>query len=956
MSRALLVDQGGDLIAAVQGLLLSEKESLPQSLVIFPGRRPAHFLRRSLAEQLESPFVPPQILSLDEWVNRAYERLGYCHRPLSDIDGVGLLYRLHREREGTSDPRRPKWLGLGGFLPWGFKIFSDFEELAIEQISGEQLRRVQVLAEEKMPPRIQRHLSDLAGLYQDFYQRLSRDGLSTRSSRYLRVAQEGSQLDLSGYRQIILAGFFALTRSEVEIFSGLLAHDQASILLQGGEEGSGIEQIIEQLGVQPVRWMGEGATPGPEIHFYRAVDSHGQVMKLNQLLRQTPNLDHHQVVVLPDPETLFAVVEQALPSAAEGYNISLGYPLLRTPVFTLLQTLGRTVETREGDLYFLPDYLRLVLHPYIKNLFFEGAMQGAIARASYPTRILFHALEEVLTRRQVRYFSLREIEEDPRILKELAGRMAGAVREGVGTEEVAQHLKRIHQMLFAPIEGLRDIGDFCGKLLGLISYVAQHSPAQLHSYSSQFIQVLGESLKALMTSQIGQERMEEVKDYFRLMDGYLRTVRVPFVGTPLKGLQVLGSLETRSLKFETVYFLDANEGVIPPARKADTLLPLTVRRQLGLSTYRQRETIVRHYFENLIVGAREAHIFYSQGEGRERSRLLEGLMWREQKQNMDLKLKHQEEIFFHSDFTQGEPQPIKKTEAMLRQLSDLKFTATSLDAYLRCPLRFYYRFLLHLKEKEGWGEEVEQSEIGKLVHRILKEFFEAKKGQPLRIVQKDYQAIKGLTDQFFENNYGRHSGGSLFLIQSQVKARLRDILDYHRTELHGSIVVECESPYSATIEVTKVGPRRITGKLDRIDRKGDEILIWDYKTGSGGNRMKPGGKFPGSARETWHKTLRSVQLPFYLMLYLANHPDQGIHRIDGALMMLGEKSIKEEHLFNQKVDREALYEEYRKAIYTLMQEIMDPGRDFDDTQDPEGECGRCNYKVLCGRQWVSKRW
>lgn len=51
------------------------------------------------------------------------------------------------------------------------------------------------------------------------------------------------------------------------------------------------------------------------------------------------------------------------------------------------------------------------------------------------------------------------------------------------------------------------------------------------------------------------------------------------------------------------------------------------------------------------------------------------------------------------------------------------------------------------------GEEVEQSEIGKLVHRILKEFFEAKKGQPLRIVQKDYQAIKGLTDQFFENNY-----------------------------------------------------------------------------------------------------------------------------------------------------------------------------------------------------------
>ena len=143
--------------------------------------------------------------------------------------------------------------------------------------------------------------------------------------------------------------------------------------------------------------------------------------------------------------------------------------------------------------------------------------------------------------------------------------------------------------------------------------------------------------------------------------------------------------------------------------------------------------------------------------------------------------------------------------------------------------------------------------------------------------------------------------------------------------------------------------------MDRVDRQGGQTIIWDYKTGSGTLRAKPSDRFFESDREDWYDTLRSVQLPFYLMLYLAHHPHLGIDKVNAALMMLGGKSTKEDHLFSGEAERMPRYERYRQAIYTLIGEIMDPDGDFCGTLRPEKECGSCMYKVLCGRQWVARR-
>ena len=119
--------------------------------------------------------------------------------------------------------------------------------------------------------------------------------------------------------------------------------------------------------------------------------------------------------------------------------------------------------------------------------------------------------------------------------------------------------------------------------------------------------------------------------YFHFFRKYVAHCFTPFEGTPLQGVQVLGFLETRALRFERVYLLDANEDVLPDTRKEETLLPFGVREILGLPTYIDRDMLSAYYFETLVKGSGEVHLFFIENERKEKSRFVERLLWERQK-------------------------------------------------------------------------------------------------------------------------------------------------------------------------------------------------------------------------------------------------------------------------------------------------------------------------------------
>ena len=935
------------------GEILLSARSLADNIVVFPGKRPAHFLRRYLAGKRGGALRAPGMVSMDGFIDLAAEEIGIKGNEASTLDLAAALYGRLKKELCHIIARDPAELTLDSFLPWALKIVGDFEELKIELKTRKDLSGYDsILPEDLRSASFIKKLESFSRLYGDFYKELEKENLLTRSVKYAGVAGGMEKLDHKRYENIIFAGFFALTNAEKAIFKHLFARGAHIIL----EPGPGLEEQFQ--------FLGSGFTPPaadhPPLttyHFYKASDTHGEIFKLAQVLNFPPdrvslNTDH-SVIVLPEARSLFPLMENVLPRAGE-YNISMGYPLVSTPVYALLDSLGDLLDKKGEAGYFAPNYLNFVFHPYIKNIYFtlmnEGhRLQVTDHKSAEPGRIIFQTIEEHLSSRVNKYISLKEIENNAELLNDASAKLKD-YGEMFKPADISAHVAAIHNTLIAPFEDIKNIADFAGKLLGFISHISGNSTAPFHPYWAPFVEKIIGHIIELENSRLAGERFEGAAGYFKFFKTFIQGASCPFPGTPVKGLQVLGFLETRNLKFDRVYFLDANSDILPSSRKEDTILPHFVRESLGLSTYKTREQLARYYFTALVSGAKEAHIFYKDSAARERSPFVEKLIWDLERRGSK---PDESDIYFRVKFAQTDPGPIAKTPEVLAALKKREFSPSAIDTYLNCGLQFYYKYVLRLREKDGISDGIEQRDIGTIVHEILENFFKARVGRPLVIMEADYKSILENAGRVFDIKLKGHNAGFEYLIKRQVECRLRDILDYHRDKLAGITILACETELTAELP-TKYGAIKLKGRADRVDARGNCVHILDYKTGALA-RVPNWTRFDFGVREDWAKTLKSTQLPFYILAWLGANKGSDIRNMDASLMLLGKEKIEEETLFKERYkkipDKAAIFGVYQQTIAALIEEILDPGRPFARAPD-ETPCAVCPFKTLCGRQWV----
>ena len=91
--------------------------------------------------------------------------------------------------------------------------------------------------------------------------------------------------------------------------------------------------------------------------------------------------------------------------------------------------------------------------------------------------------------------------------------------------------------------------------------------------------------------------------YVRLLDQLLGPVSILFNGEPLKGLQIMGPLETRALDFKQVMILSCNEGMFPRRSVSSSFIPPELRKGFGLPTYEFQDAVWAYYFYRLIQRA-----------------------------------------------------------------------------------------------------------------------------------------------------------------------------------------------------------------------------------------------------------------------------------------------------------------------------------------------------------------
>jgi len=966
VSTVRILQPGENIIEKVVEILRPGGADVEQSLVVFPGKRPLHFVRKRLAEARKAGFLSPTMLAYDDLIDDLARKLGFHASSLDPLDASALLFEVHRSQH---EALGSLFSTFEEFLPLGFRLFEEFEELTLANPSEKQIS--EIIGGISFG---KRHA--LAEYYKQFVHVIKEKNLLTRSMKLRIAAEHFDTIDWSEYRTIVFAGFYALTPVDQQLFRRFLSLGHVTMFFQ---PGPGLAHQLSRIDIelkssqsrpapdsddesQMALFMSEPSDSSaenvarrqaPQLHLYKSPDLHGQVFALSSLveslLKQEGPPDERTVIVLPSSEGLFPVVQQTLPLLApDGYNISLGYPLSRTPLYAFLSgVLDLAATARDGSLQ-ASAYQQLVLHPYVKNIRYGPR--------SDVTRVLFHAIEDVLSRRPSTTVRLEDLESDETVLDRIVKTFSHEHVE-ISKESLREHLKTVHDMIVRPFLDPGTMRNLAERVIGLIQVIGEKSSAHLHPLFRRSAERLIEIAGGIGSSLAADQSFSSPEGAGVFLRTYVGPQTVPFPGTPLGGLQVLGLLETRNLSFDRVIVLDATDSNIPGTGGVERLLPQGIRQKLGLETSQDREHLIEYYFDVLLNSAKEVHLFFREEGNEERSRFIQKLLWRLELESGGQTRESLRQVRYGIHLANPAPEAVEKTADQALYLKDFEFSAKALDMYLKCPLQFYYHYVLGLREREEVGEEVEQYAVGTIVHEILDDFFQPSIGRVLTMAELDSARMDSLTDKAFGKALGSNLKGASLLLKEQTAGRLREFLHDYQEQMIKEGEIEILA-VEQTLSIIKDG-HRFSGRVDRIERRGEKTFILDYKVRQDDTpyRIK-WKKFVAGQPETWSEAVGSVQLPLYALLYsgLNEIPADAIVAV---YIFLGRNQLNKEiesGISDEEMASER-YAELETVIMDLAQEIKDPKRPFEPTRDQKKNCPRCPYQVMCGTQWAKEgRW
>jgi len=660
------------------------------------------------------------------------------------------------------------------------------------------------------------------------------------------------------------------------------------------------------------------------LKIHEAFDSHAQAGMVKGILEGITDREA-TVIVLPDGDFLSALLT-AVGHGLEEFNVSMGYPIKRSALYTLLTLVVEAQNRRKGDLYYTKDYLRLLQHPLVKNLVF-GQDQGLV-------RVLVHKIEEVLkgeilTDLSGRIFlSPEDIVRDEILLEAVIQSLQG-MDMNIGAGELKKTLLAVHKVFLGDFEHIRSAGELSVALQGFIGFMQEHSNMEKYPFNGQIAFALQEFCDELKTCAFVGEVFEP-RELFKVLEERLSAQMVAFSGSPLRGLQILGLFETRALNFKNVIVVDVNEGLLPSLNIYEPLIPREVMIKLNLDRLELEEEIQRYGFMRLISAAQNVHLVYQQNNNRIRSRFLEELIW-EQEERLGK--------IGSVDITRGafevsvekKQRVIPKTEVMVEFLKSFRFSASSLNTYLQNPYLFYCRYVLGLKVKDDLLEDPESRHIGTFIHELLQESFEGFIGKK-PVLDTDFRKyFQKIYASRFDDVFGKAGRSDTFLMETVLKTRLERFLDQEALRCGTDVaqVLYLERKFEDVIDLN--GNRvHMTYRVDRVDEMTDgSILILDYKTGSvdpmpKGVTIKDGLTL---TREYIRDHVRSFQMPLYVHYLRKQFPGKEVNsalyhlRTMNTESFLGKDRIK---------DVEGILADYFKALDFIISEIYNLKTPFID--------------------------
>ena len=941
--------------------------NLAHTAVVFPNKRAGLFFNEYLAQESDSPIWSPAYVSISE--------LFRSLSPWEVGDPVKLvceLYKIFRRETQSTET-------LDDFYFWGEMLISDFDDADKNKVDTDKLfsnlqdlRNImddytfiddeqeeairqffQNFSIERRTALKERFISlwDVLGnIYKGFRESLASQNIAYEGMMYRHVI-EHLDVDKLPYEKYVFVGFNVLNKVEHTLFTQLkdagkavfywdydefyMKENRQAVTHEAGEF------IRRNLRDFPSPLSGElfkNLSKPKEVHYIASSTENAQARYLPQWIRNNLTTPEKETAVVLCNEALLQPVLHSLPAEVKHVNITMGFPLSQTPVYSfliaLLELHTHGFNFKSGR-YTFQSVVTLLKHPYTRQLTGQAEL-----------------LEKELTRNNRFYPLPGELGKDE-FLTRLFTPLSGNLNLCIRLSETLQQVASIYQ---ANTSGTEDTDAF--------NQLYRESLFKAYTTINRFRTLIEED-----------ELTVQSETFRRLLVKVLSATNIPFHGEPAIGMQVMGVLETRNLDFRHLVLLSVNEGQLPKSGGDSSFIPYNLRKAFGMTTIEHKIAVYAYYFYRLLQRAERITLMYNtSSDGLNRGE------WSRFMLQFLIEWPHPitRQFLEAGQSPQGtSPITVEKTPDVMRRMQSLfdvranpkaKFSPSALNYYLDCPLKFYYRYVAGLSAPDEVSAEIDSATFGSIFHYaaehiykdltthgkvINKEALETLLRNEVKLQDYVDTAFKKLFFNVPQNEKPEYNG--IQLINSAVIARyLKQLLQNDlRYAPFTFIASEMEVDEPIDIQTPKgVIKSRIGGIIDRMDSKDGTLRIVDYKTGGDADT-------PPHVESLFIPDKKRSNYVFQTFLYAAIMcRKQPTMKIAPALLYIHRAATEtyspviqmgESRKPKEAVEDFSKYEkEYRERLQRLLEEIFNPEKSFTQTEIIE-KCTYCDFKALCKR-------
>ena len=934
---------------------------------VFPNRRTGLFFQKYLSEVADTPLFSPTILTINDLFIQLSGK-----QSADRISMLFILYDIYIRQSGSTET-------FDEFLYWGEMLLNDFDDIdkymanarmlfsnvtdlrEIENdfdfLSDEQIAAIRSFWSSFYPrgdtPNQQQFLAVwqvLYDLYEEFRATLAAEGKGYEGMLFREVVESmerGESPDLP-YEQIVFVGLNALSVSEERFLAQLQKREiadfywdyvsdkvtdpdnKASYFVSRNLKSfpSSMKLPPEEKVKTEIEVIGIPSGIGQAKHVYTLLSDWCKEAEMSseEALRTA--------VILPDEHLLIPVLN-AIPEQIRRINVTMGYPLAGTPVASLIEyilALQKNVRYIDRNpLFYFRDVLPVLNHRYI---------------LSTSPEIISSLVKEITENNKI-YISHTELEKTPLL-----------------------------EILFTPVTGVEAFSDYLIKVLEELNKVMsalsdeeeEDAPQRTNDLEQEFIFHYFTTVNR-MKEVMKDARIEmKIDTFFRLLKRVTDTITIPFHGEPLSGLQIMGVLETRALDFDRLIILSMNEGIFPQRKAANSFIPYNLRRGFGLPTYEHQDSVWAYHFYRLIERASHVSLLYdtrSNGlQTGEVSRFVHQLHYHYEVPMRD-KL-----VVYNVSSSKTPPLAVPKREDIMRRLDAYRkggskaISASAINTYLDCPLKFYFSVVEGIREEEEVSETIESDVFGSILHKVMEELYKPFQGKMvtvdlLKAIRKDTALLTGaiaraFASEFFKTEVVRSLTGQNYLIGEMIRKYVEKILE-RDGKLTPFVYIESERKINGLISLSDHSEIRLKGFIDRVDEVLDAIRIIDYKSGSGTTTFSSIESLFNKEEKDRAKAVMQVFMYCWMYAHFTENKGKtiqpGIYYVRSLFSDPFDPSVyhRIERGKSEKVEDFSGYAQaFEEGLRGCLDEIFNPEIPF--TQTPTGKaCSYCPFKGICGK-------